>query len=181
MSTKDILVTDDLLAQVGLTSVGLRKQIEQARLAAVRAVRAIEERLVRELGGERLRGMQDISAPGSNARFYATRVRLGPIQLERPAPMATRGSEALVLLPVGRLAMARHEMVGQRMVVTHRDASDDDLLVEDVHEFAGTVVHAITRGLEASESSRARFEALEQLAGRLAAAAIAPETPGKRA
>lgn len=131
-----------------------------AREAAVRALRLIESKVVDAIGGDTLRGMQNLAPPWHAAPYYAQRVHSGEGVRFRGLPKG--GHPVLVISKRGTIALAR---VAAEQVIDERDVLDEELQLEDLEPVACAFVDVVERHAERLERGaevRARVTALAE-------------------
>lgn len=164
-----------LIEDAGRASDDLRATRARAREDAIRAIRSMERALVEALAGETLKGLREV-VPG----YYAARVRsagrvgvAAPYEpLPEPRPGDGSGREVLVVNAHGCLEMARSTRAFGRGVALSRDATDDDLLVEDVENLARLYAELLGEHVERARRSAERFGRLNAIAQRISAALL---------
>lgn len=139
---------------------------EDSRVECVRTIRRLEEQLVAFLSKEPLRGMPNLMP--SDKKFNAMRVRsTNQDPLPHPKLNDLAGPWTLLLLPTGKLVMGRRVRMSDFALGFFTevvDATDEDLIAQDIHAIATTVCEAMQKHTEAVEKTTANYAQLRLMA-----------------
>lgn len=181
---REILISIELLEQVGVRGADLKARIASARQLAVQAIMGVQDRVIRSLGGARLRGLPNL-VPELNRQpsFFAARVRGG---YDEPLPAAhfpDAGREVVCISDEACLISARRAWnpIGRKVFISHRWVTSDDIRVEDVQDYSRAMATALARHVQECERLSERFGRLVDLAKRLQSVVsdVGGEAPSK--
>ena len=164
--THAALRLDELVEQATAASRMVGAKQANARISAVRVVRALETALKTALNGDVLRGLSNIAGDSPGPSFQAARVRTDKgYGLDEFLPKD--GREVLCLLKTGDLMMAKRAPVGG---VVSRRVRDDELQAQDLEPFVRVVQSALERHITRAARTAADYDRVTALSARLAGA-----------
>lgn len=169
----------DAIRQAGTVAGRAGDAREDAWKASVKACRALERAVVRELDGEPLRGLANIGT--AKHPFYAARVRGKPDErlplpeLDRPTmPFDLPGPAVapppvLCINPHGLLVVAGFVFRpdGTIVDVASSPAEDEDLLAEDAEGLASCLAVVLPRHVARADGAGDKFRRFAKFAARI--------------
>jgi len=159
--------TRQLLDDARSAAQGLATVRDDARMAAIRAIRQLEAALLEALDGQSLRGLKNLGQ--GNAPIYAARVRGEPhTKLAWPTEPDSV-VESLCITPSGSLVMFQcaTDEHGAGLDPTSRPAADTDFRAEDIEALTRTLAGILPRHIQAAEQARERYQGIQALSARI--------------
>ena len=145
------------IAQAGDAAESLARSRQDAREAAVKAIRTAERALLSALRGETLKGMVNLAT--GNAPFYGARVRSDADRKLRWPAGASDGIASLCLAPSGRLVMVTcaTDARGCCLDASVQPAYNTDLFAEDLAGVLRTLAYVLPRHTLHAEGAREKY------------------------
>lgn len=159
------VVLDHAIHRTATVSTVLSERRMKARTVSIQAIRALEAKLVEALGGEKIRGMPNLT--GAGEPLHAVRLNWSP-RHGAGAHIPHDGREVLVLANDGRLRVARRQLSTTKSQVILRDPLDEELILEDLEPFMRVVQECLERHIASTERRIEAFSKVENLARRIA-------------
>lgn len=162
MSAAQTIVLDALLQRAREASEKIMTERDDARSAAIAAIRGLEQRVQEAVSGDVLRGLKNLASPAGT--LYAARV--GAVGERGIDERLAWRRPALCLDQDGVLVVA--EIDGETL--TTRPVEDDELKVEDLARVTDAVRAALERHVAATARTTSTYARAAELAARLARA-----------